>query len=63
MWEYFGLKEKKETRRWVLKAPLHTWVVGSLLEGIPDVDIIWTHRSLDDNILSMSNLKSAIQVR
>jgi len=70
MWEYYEMKTKESypnkgsssstNKRWVLKCPFHTWVIDSILEAIPHADIIWTHRNLDENILSSSNLKSAV---
>ena len=62
MWEYYEMKDS-DSRRWVLKCPFHTWVIDSILEAIPHADIIWTHRNLDENMLSCSNLKSTIAVR
>jgi len=62
MWEYFEMKMngEDEVKRWVLKCPIHAWVMDSIIEAIPNADIIWTHRSLDDNVLSCSNLKTAV---
>jgi len=68
MWEYFELKsstlpgcdEEGEAKRWVLKCPFHASVMDSILDVIPNADMIWTHRNLDDNVLSCSNLKTAI---
>jgi len=30
--------------RWLLKAPAHMWAIDHLIETLPDVSIIWSHR-------------------
>jgi len=63
MWEYYELKTLPDgsiPKRWVLKSPVHLIALEGLVQGIPDADIIWTHRDLEDNILSACNLKSTI---
>jgi len=31
--------------RWLLKAPAHMWAVDALIETLPDVSIVWSHRN------------------
>lgn len=32
-------------KRWLLKAPAHMWAIDALLETLPDVSIVWSHRN------------------
>ncbi len=31
--------------RWLLKAPAHMWAIDALIETMPDVSIVWSHRN------------------
>jgi hypothetical protein len=31
--------------RWLLKAPAHMWAIDALIETLPDVSIVWSHRN------------------
>jgi hypothetical protein len=43
-------------RRWVLKAPLHTWGLDAILQLFPDACVVQTHRDLAEVVPSMCSL-------
>ena len=66
MLEYYHLKsnpEELDAKRWVLKCPIHLGFLSDLLEVFPDADIIWCHRDIAENILSIGTLFRAAAVR
>ncbi|HET7227218.1 MAG TPA: sulfotransferase [Chthoniobacterales bacterium] len=50
------LQERKNRRRWVLKAPTHMFALPTLLSSYPDALFVQTHRSPIEAITSVSSL-------
>ena len=63
--EYHHLKStpnEETAKRWVLKAPIHLGFLSNLVKVYPDADIIWCHRDLASNMLSIGTLFRAVSV-
>jgi hypothetical protein len=51
--------------RWLLKAPAHMWAIDALVETLPDVSIVWSHRDpllCIASICSMTHAMMAVQM-
>jgi hypothetical protein len=46
----------KEPRRWMLKSPMHLFLVKQLAAAFPDAKIVWTHRHPVSAVPSMCSL-------
>jgi hypothetical protein len=50
MYSYYAdllrlLDWQRPGNRWLLKAPAHMWAIDALIETLPDVSVVWSHRN------------------
>lgn len=51
-----GTDKPERPKRWVLKCPIHLGALDFIHEVFPDADIVWTHRTQENVMLSFCDL-------
>jgi hypothetical protein len=54
--QVLGLIAGGDSRRWLLKCPIHIWGLDSLLKVYPDANIVYTHRRVEESLGSTASM-------
>jgi hypothetical protein len=54
--QVLGLIAGGDSRRWLLKCPIHIWGLDALLKVYPDANIVYTHRRVEESLGSTASM-------